>query len=397
MASHDDGEGLSFLEPLMVAQGARSRSKLNDLALSLAEQSAAFTSSLPPAIAIAVADLGKIVNCYYSNLIEGDVIDPLDIERAKQDDYSKDAKIRIFQLEARAHIAVEEWIDDGDISGTPFSADVICEVHRRFYERLPLELRVVATRSGSKPIEVVPGGMRSRSVKVGRHVPISPGSVPRFLARMEQGYSSAGRIDRILAAAYGHHRLLWVHPFLDGNGRVARLVSHAALNSSLRMAGLWSLSRGLARRKTEYMERLQSCDEPRRDSHDGRGALSENALADFAEFFLNACIAEIDLMSRLIEPSTLRNRVLIWAQEEVRAGRLPPKSDLVLSSLLYRGELERAEIAVLTGASSRSARRLTAALIDSGVVQSQTSRTPLRLALPVGLAMRFLPGLLPES
>lgn len=253
------------------------------------------------------------------------------------------------------------------------------------------------TGSGSEKIAVVPGTIRTRAVQVGRHVAVSPGAVPRFLARMEQGFKSAGRIDRILIAACGHHRLLWVHPFLDGNGRVARLVSYTALRSLISTRGLWSVARGLARREMEYKTHLQSCDEPRRGSLDGRGTLREGALVNFAEFFLETCIDQVNFMSGLMQPHKLRDRVLTWAQEEMRAGTLPSRSEAVLTAVLNQGELDRAEIVTLMGATERSARRLTAALIKSGVVQSQTSRASLRLAFPVGLAMRFLPGLFPED
>ncbi|KQV79977.1 hypothetical protein ASC90_25585 [Rhizobium sp. Root1220] len=82
MPVRDGGECISLFAPLLVSEGARSRPKLNDLALSLAEKSAAFSSSLPPAIASSLSELARTVNCYYSNLIEGRRTRPIDIERA---------------------------------------------------------------------------------------------------------------------------------------------------------------------------------------------------------------------------------------------------------------------------------------------------------------------------
>lgn len=64
----------------------------------------------------------------------------------------------------------------------------------------------------------------------------------------------------ILAAASAHHRLLRIHPFLDGNGRVARLMSHAMLLDALDTGGIWSVARGLARSEENYKTRLESCD-----------------------------------------------------------------------------------------------------------------------------------------
>ena len=123
-------------------------------------------------------------------------------------------------------------------------------------------------------------------MKVGAHIPISPGALPRFLERFETAYSGLGKTDAILAAAGAHHRLLWIHPFLDGNGRVARLMSHAMLLETLDTGGVWSIARGLARNVAAYKSGLAACDLPRRNDLDGRGSLSEEALAEFTRFFL---------------------------------------------------------------------------------------------------------------
>ena len=53
-----------------------------------------------------------------------------------------------------------------------------------------------------------------------------------------------------------HHRLTWIHPFLDGNGRVARLMSHATLLDALHTGAAWSLARGLAHNVAAYKGRM---------------------------------------------------------------------------------------------------------------------------------------------
>jgi Fic family protein len=128
-------------------------------------------------------------------------------------------------------------------------------------------------------VRVVPGELRRRDVKVGAHVAISAGALPRILNRFEEVYSHLKRTDSILGAATAHHRLLWIDPFLDGNGRVARLMSHAMLLEALDTGGVWSVARGLARHVEAYKRHLAGCDGPRRNDLDGRGNLSEEALA----------------------------------------------------------------------------------------------------------------------
>ena len=133
-------------------------------------------------------------------------------------------------------------------------------------------------------MRVVPGELRTRDVVVGTHVAVSPAAVPRFLERFEEGYGRLSRTDSIVGAAAAHHRLAWIHPFLDGNGRVARLMSHAMLSETLDTGAVWSVARGLARNVEAYKGHLAACDVIRRNDLDGRGHLSEEALAEFTEF-----------------------------------------------------------------------------------------------------------------
>ncbi|MBB5753783.1 Fic family protein [Prosthecomicrobium pneumaticum] len=200
-----------------------------------------------------------------------------------------------------------------------------------------------------------------------------------------------------MAAAAAHHRLLWVHPFADGNGRVARLMSYAMLKDALDTKGLWSVARGLARDERKYKHHLAACDMTRRNDLDGRGNLSEEELAKFTRFFLETCIDQVTFMESLMKPDRLRDRVMIWAEELIRAGELPSKSDLILKAVLYQGELQRAEAVALLGLSERAARRVTSALLDIGALTSESTRAPLHLAFPAKFAERWMPGLFPEK
>jgi Fic family protein len=385
------------MEPLVLTEGSRHRPGLSDLAFELASASAGFRRSLPAGVMTALADLVRAMNCYYSNLIEGHDTHPVDIERAMRNDYSADPEKRNLQLEAKAHVTVQGWIDQGALAGKAVAASSICEIHRRFGELLPPELLKVKNPDTGEVLDVVPGELRYRDVQVGRHVPVSPGAVPRFLKRFETVYGGLGRSETILAAAAAHHRLLWIHPFLDGNGRVARLMSHAVLLEALDTGGVWSVARGLARAQTTYKGHLISCDLPRRNDLDGRGNLSEEALAEFTRFFLETCLDQVRLLESMVQPDRLRGRILIWAEEEMRANVLPPRTDKILEAVLYRGELPRGEVAGVLDMSERSARRVISTLLEKGVLTSESMRAPLFLAFPATLASRWMPGLFPEQ
>lgn len=166
---------------------------------------------------------------------------------------------------------------------------------------------------------------------------------------------------------------------------------------TLDTGAVWSVARGLARRESEYKSHLAECDREPRDDLDGRGPLSEEALAAFSSFFLEVCIDQVSSMESMVEPARLRERVLGWAQEEPRTTTLPEKAGSILEAVLYRGRLGRGEVGALLGTTDRHARRLVSSLVDPGVLASESPRAPLGLAFPTALAARWMPGLFPEQ
>lgn len=393
---NDRGETPLSMDPLLLSEGSRHRKSLSDLALELVSASAGFRRSLPSGVMAPLADLVRAMNCYYSNLIEGHTTHPVDIEKALAGAYSHDPKKRELQHEARAHITVQRWIDGGHLRGKAVTVAGIRELHLRFSELLPDELLVLSDPVTGRTVRVVPGELRRDDVKVGQHIPISAGAVPRFLERFENVFTPLGRSEALLAAAAAHHRLLWIHPFVDGNGRVARLMSHAVLLDTLDTGAAWSVARGLARNVGLYKQHLMNCDNPRRNDLDGRGVLSEEALAAFTEFFLKTCLDQVRFMEELVQPDRLRGRLMAWAEEEISMGALPLKSGQVLEAVLFRGELPRADVAPLLGVTDRHARRVVSALLDRGVLASEGPRDSVFIAFPAALASRWMPGLFPD-
>ena len=394
----DRGESVTLMEPLLIGDASRHRGAITDLALELTRKAAGFRRSLPPSLLASLADLVRAMNCYYSNLIEGHDTHPVDIERALKNDYSQDARKRDLQLEAKAHITVQKWIDGGGLKGgLAIKAEGIQEIHRRFCELLPEDFLWVEDPVTRAKLPVVPGEWRQRDVQVGTHLAISPGAVPRFLERFERVYANVGKTESIISTAASHHRLLWIHPFTDGNGRVTRLMSHAMMLELLDTGAVWSVARGLARRIADYQALLANCDLARRNDLDGRGTLSEEALAEFTQFFLQVCIDQVDFMESLVQPDRLRARILMWVEEEIRLGHLPAKSGTLLEALLYRGELPRGDADAIAGTSERQGRRIVSALLEKEVLTSESSRAPLRLAFPAILASRWMPGLFPDK
>ena len=225
----------------------RQEAGLDLLLFELSSSASAFRASLPEGMVEALGDLVRSMNCYYSNLIEGHDTLPIEIEQALAETYSHNKERKDLQFEAKAHIATQRWIDEGALMGRAATVGAVLETHHRFEGALPPDLLWVANPKTKQREEVIPGETRTFDVQVGRHVPVSPGAIARFMRRWEIAYGKLSKFDTVLQAAAAHHRLVWIHPFAAGNGRVARLISYAMLLEALNSGGIWSIARGLSR------------------------------------------------------------------------------------------------------------------------------------------------------
>lgn len=385
------------MEPMVPEEASRA---LDDDILPLVAEANQLAGRIHPILRESIGNLVRSMNCYYSNLIEGHDTHPRDIDRALANDFSSEPKKRDLQKEAVAHIYVQGLIDTGrDPDAWPASAAYAAWLHEEFCSRLPPEMLFVSDEKTGERLEIVPGEWRKRDVQVGRHLPPEYDRLARFMAKFDSAYGSPplSKTRQIQTVGAVHHRFLWIHPFLDGNGRVARLMSHALLERLGIGTSLWSVARGLARDEARYKGLLAQADGPREGDRDGRGNLTQRGLVEFCKFFLDRSVDQIRFMSGLLEPATLLTRIEIHIEEEVRTKRLQRGSFAVLREAVMNGEVERAKIPALTGFEERTARNVTSALVDRGMLTAATHRAPLRLAFPADVAERWFPNLYPAN
>jgi len=386
------------MEPLLPVQVA----DLADLALKITAEAGALEGMLTPQLHTELRELLRITNSYYSNLIEDHNTRPIDIYRAMAADYSADPERRDLQIESRVHIETQKWME-AYLSECPdtqiTSVDFLRQLHRRFYEHCPASFRSI--EHNGELIELIPGEIRDRDVEVGRHIAPSHESLDRFMKRFEafEDTKQAGHM-KLIAAAASHHRLAWIHPFLDGNGRVTRLFSEAYLLRVMpRGYGLWSVSRGLARDRERYKEMLALADSPRQGDYDGRGNLSEKGLASFCKFYLDTMLDQISYMRKQLALETVQARIThYFGQREAGVLDEPPLKAGSADIVLYvwaRGQVARGDIYRILGVSERTARDMLKGLIEDGILGSQSAKGDVFIKLPHHFVQALFPNLFP--
>lgn len=377
--------GATRQEPLLA--------KAHDLAL-------AATALASQPIAAELRGLLRAMNSYYSNRIEGQHTRPHELEQALRQDFSRNASLAARQRLAVAHIEAELELETRFAGRTGAAAlytpQAVQDIHRALFSRLPATELI--TEQGTA---IEPGQLRQREVSVGLHVAPSAASLAAFLERWAGFYGGVHRGDAALVAlAAAHQRLGWIHPFVDGNGRVMRLHTHTLLNALGYTGGLWSPLRGFARSRERYFALLAAADEARRGDLDGRGNLGEAALVDWIDYVLDICLDQVSFMRSMLDFSAIERRIaacLNFEQQSLRSGvrieALRPLHYLFLSGV----EMERGEFKRMTGLGERTAVTMLSSLLRRGLLRSDTVQGKLRFGLPLHALRFYFPALWPEA
>ena len=340
------------------------------------------------------------MNSYYSNRIEGQHTRPFEIEQALRQDFSADRELAARQRLAVAHIdaeiALEARYSGSEGAQRLYGVDALTDVHRELFGRLPAS--DLFTPEGEA---ILPGRLRQRDVSVGRHVAPAFTAVPALLERWGDVYRGTRRGEAaLLALAAAHQRLGWVHPFVDGNGRVMRLHTHAMLAALGYTGGLWSPLRGFARSTDRYCALLAAADEPRGSDLDGRGNLGQQALVDWIGYVLSVCQDQVAFMAALLNLGDMERRIaacLVYEEHTLRSGvrlaALRPLHYLFATD----SALERGEFKAMLGLGERTAGTVLKALLNRRLVTSGSPQGPLRFGLPLQALRFYFPKLWPEA
>lgn len=369
--------------------------ELQDQIVKVMRLDADLHGKIPRPLRMPMTNLLRVVNSYYSNKIEGNSTLPADILRAEQvAGAPQEVKASEDFLEIKRHIEAQRRLTDDPINPVEIcTRDTISRLHREFYAGVPEEMLDIQMNEQGDVVRMVPGVFREYGVKVSEHIAPTVEQMHAYLGQFERVY----RLDwihglsRFLAAAAAHHRLMWIHPFMDGNGRTGRLFTDQYLKASgFGGYGLWSMSRGFARNTDAYYGMLQAADHPRKGDQDGRGILSDSGLMRWTRYFTETALDQVQYFSAQLDPEKLGERIDVYFEMRSRGALSDGKGNAlpelrieardVYKTLLYMGDQPRAELQASLGVGERTTRGLLSQMAKEGLI-TLDGRKPVSLNL----------------
>lgn len=238
-------------------------------------------------------------------------------------------------------------------------------------QRLPLSMRLIRRTheillSGARGERKTPGEFRRSQNWIGgasladaAFIPPHQDELPDLLTDLEAFWHNENiQVPHLVRCAISHYQFETIHPFLDGNGRIGRLlitlylVSHGLLHKpSL------SLSAYLEKRRGDYYDALTRV----RESHD---------LGQWVRFFLQAVVATAENGKRAFQ------RILALRQEVdaqiVTLGRRAENGHALMRRLYQEPVVTANQAAGALGIKYNTANQLIGALADMGILREVT-------------------------
>lgn len=339
------------------------------------------------------------VNNYYSNKIESEGTHPVDIEKAMHQNFSQEREKELNQRTALAYQEAQDFVIFEE-NKVDFDLEFASKIHQKFYDsKFLFNEQLFVFDSNKNKHQITPGEYRKKNVVVGRHTAPEFKDIERLMRDFSLNYSfkdsDSGAI-KLMKTFSAHHRFMFIHPFLDGNGRTGRLMTDAMIKSIAPDSyGLWSLSRGLARNSNKYKAVLASADKRRQGSIDGRGLRTELGLIDFIEFMTKTSLDQVNFMSSKLGLNSLFNRLQKYVQFSEK--NIPSEYIKLVPELLIQGEIAKSNVQEILNCSERKARDIVKTLKEHNLLKekNESKFSPITLNFNSELMSFLFPDLIP--
>ncbi|WP_312677431.1 Fic family protein [Microbacterium sp.] len=330
------------------------------------------TGSTPPDVYADLHQLFDTVMSVVSARIEGnhttvyDALDRLNATGPALDD----------QIREISNIAGAVRFIDGIAAETPLTHSLVRELHRRAVDGL--------VREG----DPTPGAYRDKEVGITNSTHVPPTWVTvhaEMSALLEFANASRPLHEQMLQIAIAHHRFVWIHPFRNGNGRVARLFTYAMLRRTIFATRGYSAlnpTSVFGNDREAYISALERADD-----------LSEAGTTAWIEFFATGIHADLARLLALQDHDYVTGELVTPALATLtRDGVISAREERALGEVLRLGVAKAGDLEdLLTGTPSHRSREIRV-LLDRGLL-AHASAGPrfYRLSLARGpLAPRLI-------
>ncbi|ATG50357.1 hypothetical protein CFK38_01575 [Brachybacterium vulturis] len=300
-----------------------------------------------------LADLYRLMSSIASARIEGNhttVVDAIEGARLRQVQPRlplDDSVQEILRLEDAA-----EFLDHEIHPHSPLTHGLIRELHH------------LATHDLVREGDATPGEYRTRGVEISgsQHIPPLASTVHALMSDLlDFANTPAEPHMQLVRMAIAHHRFVWIHPFANGNGRVARLFSYAMIRTggfapdveyqTVNPTTVFGADR------QQYYDWLSAAD-----------SLEDDALIGWADFVLDGLLRDFEALHRLASGDSLSRLITSSIRRAQRAAQLSEPEAAALAAVSAGTPFRSRDLTAALGTDASARSRAIGALLEHNLI-----------------------------
>mgnify|MGYP002631835998 FL=1 len=312
---------------------------------------------LTPRVIARLRYTARLASTHYSTRIEGNALSEAEVDRVIRQVGGLPGHERDEQ-EVLGYFAALELVEQLATQATPVTPQIVRRIHATVMAGGRPRRRGTPFRDGQN---VIRDGLTGRIV----YLPPEASDVPQLMTDLTAWLKSAiaAGWPHPLRAAVAHYQMATVHPFYDGNGRTARLLTTLILHQTgYGLSGACSLDEYYAREPAAYYAALRIG--PSHNDYLGR---AEADITPWVDYFCEGMAISFEAVRRRAITEAGSHRQLVSSSMlrslDIRQRRVVELFDLT-------DTITTRQVAELLGLKERTARNLCQQWCDSGFLEA---------------------------
>lgn len=229
---------------------------------------------MTPSVLASLRETARLYTTHYSTMIEGNRLEPDQIQQVLKLDGHFAGRDR-EENEIKGYYAALQQIEQWAIRRMPITENLIQTLHALVMEAGKTKVRPTPYREGQNVI-------RDSRTKTIVYMPPEAKDVPELMKGMVEWIAKSQHIPSPIVAGIIHYQFATIHPYYDGNGRTARLLTTLILHlRGYDLKGLYSLEEYYATNLPAYYDALSIG--PSHNYYLGR---SDSDITKWVEYFI---------------------------------------------------------------------------------------------------------------
>ena len=311
----------------------------------------AITLPMTPLILASLRETARLYTTHYSTMIEGNRLSMNEITRVLKYDGHFPGRER-EEDEVKGYYAAIEMIEQHAARGDVITEKTIQMIHAYVMAGGRVKVKPTPYRDGQNVIrDVISGGLI--------YMPPEAHDVPELMASMTDWIANNHDIPTLIIAAIAHYQFATIHPYYDGNGRSARLLTNLVLHlGGYGLKGIYSLEEYYARDLNAYYEAISVG--PSHNYYMGR---AEADITGWVEYFI---VGMADAFEKVLRKMDMESGKKDYSGH---LRFLDIKQRKVLELFGSYGYITSAQVGELFGFKSRSSAMICKKWLDDGFLE----------------------------